>query len=89
MTESNKTTYEIVESPILGDPLAPLRMQDQDPTADWRALLHYHNEDRVHDLPNGLLEDMAREIKNIFGDAVTNITFRHFTFDKDGNMVEI
>lgn len=140
MAESDKIpTFEIVESPIPGDPLAPLRMQAGDPAADWRNLLHYHimknigagepswrrelreesnfqgfpagvfdvqpgdltrlaqelgaihdhNEDRVHDLPKDFLEDMEREIKSIFGDAVTNITFRRFMLDEDGNMVEI
>lgn len=134
-------TFEIVESPIPGDPLAPLRMQaeGQSPTTDWRDLLHYHlmqtinpstptyqrefleesnfqgfpagafdvqpgdltrlaqelgaihdsNEDRVHVLSEDFLEDMASEIKSIFGDAVTNITFRRYAIDKDGNMVEV
>lgn len=36
--------FSIVESPIIGDPLAPLRMQASEtaPSMDWRDILHYH-----------------------------------------------
>ena len=36
--------FSIVESPIIGDPLAPLRMQagEAAPSMDLRNLLHYH-----------------------------------------------
>lgn len=42
-----KVVFEIVESPVIGDPLAPLRMQEgpsmvAPPTHDWRELLQYH-----------------------------------------------
>jgi hypothetical protein len=138
-----KVTYEIVESPVAGDPLFLLREQEarraEAPQRDWRELLHYHvmkninagepsrkrefreesnfqgfapdafdprpgdltrlaqelgavhddNEDRMSGLSDNFLGDLEREIKSIFGDAATNITFRHFTFDEDGNMVEI
>ena len=40
--------FSIVESPIPGDPLAPLRMQETAvPKADWRDLLHYHLQQNI------------------------------------------
>lgn len=99
MIESDKITYEIVESPILGDPLAPLRMQatQPSPTANWRDLLHYHimrnihdhYEDQEHSTHDRFHRDMKREFKSIFDDAGFSITFRHFAFDEDGNLIEL
>ncbi len=126
-------TFEIVESPVLGDPLAALREQK----LDWRTLLHSHihdsiqtpswhrelmeessfqgfapdafdlqpgdimrfamemaaihdnNEDRSGSMPADLLAAMQKEIQGIFDGNIGNVEFRHFTFDEEGNMIEI
>lgn len=99
-----KMVFEIVESPIPGDPLAALRMQNQAPMTEqevracdnayYNAMedlvsMHDRNEDRTGTIPDSFLHALQQEIEGIFGGALGNVEFRHYRVNERGELEEI
>lgn len=98
-----KMVFEIVESPIPGDPLAALRMQNGPMTeqevrahdfayynaVEDMAFFHDQNEDRTGTLPDSFLASLKNEIDAIFGGTLGEVTFRQFRVNDRGELEEI
>lgn len=98
-----KMVFEIVESPIPGDPLAALRLQNAPMTpAECRAhdqayynsiedavAMHDFNEDRSGSMPADLLRSLQQEIEAIMGGSLGNVTFRSYRVNERGELEEI